>query len=245
VDINDTTGTTGIDGFTLEVISTAGGGFTWPVWVRGSATVSNNVLYSRKTDAFAYAIEIYGGSPKIYNNLIYLDGFLNYGVECRADSTPLIMNNDLIAVSPGASAVFTTDTSHPQMLNNIVENFATVVYEVTFGSGPSLVENNDAWGFSHFYHDSETAADYSLASLGAGLPGTVASGNLSVDLTGDLVDADGTDDNLSTTDDNNWRLLGTTPASVTQGGVDLSAWFTTDRAGVTRTAPWTIGAYKN
>jgi len=52
------------------------------------------------------------------------------------------------------------------------------------------------------------------------------------------------DDDIDTMGDNDWRLTASSPTEVTQGGLDLSAEFTTDKDGVTRTAPWSIGAYE-
>jgi hypothetical protein len=44
--------------------------------------------------------------------------------------------------------------------------------------------------------------------------------------------------------DADWHLSVTSPASVKFGGLDLSVDFTTDKDGVERTAPWSIGAYE-
>jgi hypothetical protein len=41
-----------------------------------------------------------------------------------------------------------------------------------------------------------------------------------------------------------YHLTASSPTSVTQGALDLSATFTTDKDSITRTAPWSIGAYE-
>jgi hypothetical protein len=243
--LGDSNGKTGIDGFTLEVIAASNDDYAYSIEVSGNATLSNNVIHSTNSHGIAYGVQVYGGAPKLYNNLIYVDGATQNAVVCFDGSTPLIMNNDLIALLPGGAGIYSGEFSHAQILNNLVANFAMVISEDTIESSrPSTVQNNDAWGFTTFYYDGESNTGYSIASLGAGLSGMTVSGNLAVDLTASIADADGADNDLTTTDDNDWRLLGTAPASVTQGGVDLSAQFTTDLAGVTRSAPWTIGAYE-
>ena len=71
---------------------------------------------------------------------------------------------------------------------------------------------------------------------------TTASGNFVIDPM--LASLGGTDGNLNTPADNDWHLSALSPTSVTQGGFDLSALFTTDFAGATRSLPWSIGAYE-
>ncbi len=45
-------------------------------------------------------------------------------------------------------------------------------------------------------------------------------------------------------EDNDWHLNDNSPSSVTQGGINLSSEFTKDKDDVTRTAPWSMGAYE-
>jgi hypothetical protein len=41
-----------------------------------------------------------------------------------------------------------------------------------------------------------------------------------------------------------YQLTENSPTSVTEGGLDLSSDFDTDKAGNLRTVPWSIGAYE-
>jgi hypothetical protein len=56
----------------------------------------------------------------------------------------------------------------------------------------------------------------------------------------------GADNNSLTLTDNNWRLAATSSFSVKTGGYisPFGGAYTTDRAGSTRTAPWSMGAYE-
>ncbi len=67
-------------------------------------------------------------------------------------------------------------------------------------------------------------------------------GNVSVDPV--FVDIDGADDDITTMDDNDWHLTGSTTTDISTGGLNLSADFTTDKDGVTRTDPWSMGCYE-
>jgi hypothetical protein len=44
--------------------------------------------------------------------------------------------------------------------------------------------------------------------------------------------------------DADWHLNASSPAAVKFGGLDLSVDFSTDKDGIQRTAPWSIGAYE-
>jgi len=57
-------------------------------------------------------------------------------------------------------------------------------------------------------------------------------------------DEDGAGNNISYITDNDWSLSASSPASVIEGGLDLSVYFTDDKDGTSRTTPWSIGAYE-
>ena len=81
-----------------------------------------------------------------------------------------------------------------------------------------------------------------------------ASGNVSLDPM--FVDSDGADNDATTLNDNDWHLTTLSPANVFEGGLDLSAHFTTDKDAKSRTAVvsnapnnvgaagWSIGAFE-
>ena len=58
------------------------------------------------------------------------------------------------------------------------------------------------------------------------------------------MDIDGADNDINTMDDNDWHLKVPTIFEVYEGGLDLSAFFTTDKDGETRTPLWSMGCYE-
>ena len=173
-----------------------------------------------------YAIYIGVSSPIIQNNTI--DGGAgnnSYGIFSVADPT-------------------NGRNSNPTVENNIV--FASgagtqiCVAEATAGSDPVSFQNNDLFECPTALYRNQGTVD--LIDVNKVNDLFSPDGNVSVDPL--FVDIDGPDDDITTMADNDWHLSGVSPLEVTQGGLDLSSDFTTDKDGGERTVPWSIGAYE-
>jgi hypothetical protein len=171
-------------------------------------------------------------------------------------SAPIIQNNTInassatdsfgIHMSAGSGALVA-----PTIENNIISALMGAserycVHETDANSDPTALRNNVLFDCpTALYRDEgNTAGNTAITDIAAVnmLMDTTSSGNISTDPM--FVDRDGADDDPTTFVDNDWHLSGASPASVTGGGLDLSAQFTSDADGVARTAPWSIGAYE-
>ena len=172
-------------------------------------------------------------------------GMLIYDV-LLTNTDPIVQNNTINASSSNQSrGLWLVSSVMPIIENNIVSAGAgstqICIDEANTTSDPAALRNNVLF-------DCPTAlyGDYGspLTSIDDvnNMMDTVASGNLSTDPM--FVDRDGADNDLTTFADNDWDLSGASPASVTKGGLDLSANFDVDVEGNARTVSWSIGAYE-
>lgn len=237
--------------------------------ITGKASTGNFAIYNQLTS-----------SPTIVNNVIF-GGHANNSVGIYSNnSSPKIENNTIsggtattiigIRMIAGTSA---------RIRNNIIFSSTgggTCIEEFTSGTtNPTAVDNNNVFGCATLYQNNDAGAvamnNICAATgnfwTGAGCTGTQlttpsGSGNISVNNAAPLfVNINGTDGNINTMADNDWRL-GTAAANcnVRGGGLTI-AGITFDRDGLSRTANvplsgactpanngnagWSMGAYEN
>lgn len=177
------------------------------------------------------ATTTYAGT-KIYNNLIIISTESQY-FQCVQTYNYIpdglkLMNNTFHFYNCHHAMNLLRYNSHKGVIwqNNIV----TVSGATGGGDGiewssaqGGKAENNNI-NMSNKYND------------GSGWVGTCSPGNIS----------DAVDYNFNTADlldDTNCTFKVSSPTSITEGGKDLSAEFTTDKDGNTRTVPWSMGCY--
>jgi len=182
--------------------------------------IRNNTVSGGK-GRISEGIHMSGASPIIENNTI--DG--GSGANASAGIT-----------LAGLTGIGLPVPTSPVIQNNIVLTSGNgpryCIREVEYDSDPAVLENNDLYNCpAGLYLDELTTELLSIDQVNK-LRDTIASGNVSVDAR--IVNPDGGD----------YHLSGLSPALVRLGGLDLSAEFTTDRDGATRTLPWSMGAYE-
>lgn len=258
---SDLTTDTVFDGFRLEV---GLGQFATGMYIEGSPTVSANrfVAGTPSGGVGSSAIVVDEGQPTVVGNhieLVYDGAFQVEGIETYL-ADPLIINNVIIleGIDSGAHALDILGGAPQIVGNSIIAVDATNVFLIRMIGTTPLIDNNvlqsDAgtaicvgsltgtaiptslhnnllqctypvWGngdspFSPFTTISEVHASVDNAS-----------GN--VKLVGPAVTA--ADDLM---------LDGDTPCSVARGGLDVSASYPEDVAGLARTDPLSIGAHE-
>jgi hypothetical protein len=219
----------------------------------GTPLIEGNRIQGARggTPNSSYAIGLYfDANATIRNNVLHAGtGGETYGVMANR-SDPVVQNNTIDGGSGSAAFGIYLQATDPYLTlatiqNNIVITRAgtgsSCMYEKTATSDPATFDANDLFGCAVLYYD-----DYGLTTIEQvnALPEASAT-NVSADPL--FADPDGADDDALTMADNDWHLTASSPATVTQGGLDLSAQFTTDMDGVTRTAvegAWSMGAYE-
>jgi hypothetical protein len=223
-----------------------------------SPIVQGNIIDGGSGDTKSYGIYNYpSASPTIRNNIVNGgNGGESYGITSYSSSSPVIENNTVNGGS-GATKAYGIDmllSSSGTIENNIIFTTGTAtsnycLREGDVSSDPISVRNNDLFSCSTALYFDENTTDLTVVADVNVLAG--ASGNISVDPL--FEDIDGTDDDITTMDDNDWHLTVSSPASVATGGIDGGPlgedWgFTTDMDGVIRTGDnttgWTMGAYE-
>ena len=106
-------------------------------------------------------------------------------------------------------------------------------------SPPASLKNNDIFDCNDsLYLDVDGAVDCDDAAAVNGL-GAFSSGN--IETTGTALDAVFITPSPPNYD---WQLEATSPIEIRQGGLNLGTYFTADKNGTPRTAPWSMGAYE-
>jgi len=174
-----------------------------------------------------YGIYSFGGVPVIRNNTIKLVGS-TFGIYNESNSN--ISNNTIVGDSSANSfGILAKSALSAVMQNNIIENVSVCISENDAGSDPAVFKNNNLFGCPVLFRDEGTIDISTISGVNALLV-TSSSGNIS--------------SNSALNAASDYRLSASSPITVTQGGLDLSAAFTTDKAGATRTTPWSMGAYE-
>jgi hypothetical protein len=172
-------------------------------------------------------------NARVRNNVIYSTAAAgSFEAIHNGLSSAAVIQNNTIHIGGHINDIGIRNVSGRCVLeNNIVYSdpeTACGIYEDSSAALPLRVKNNDLYGCATVYHHAGgdcLSVDDMQTYLGAGC----ASANVSDEPA--FVDAD----------DRDYHLAG--PA-VAGAGLDLSAWFATDRDGNPRTASWSIGAYE-
>ncbi len=228
-----------------NAIVTGKSGTNYGLYLSGSnATIRNNSIdgSSVNSNNACGILSTAGGSPLIYNNTIFgLYSNYTYGIRTNG-GTPEIYNNYIDAGEPGITAygILFENGSAPSIINNIiVDSSGSATYGIREldNCKPSAVSYNDFASFSSpggLYRVTAGGTYTTISALeswSSGLPfrGIACSGNTDATPVFDIA----------------YRLVAGTPTTVSQGGVNLAGeGFTTDKDGIARTLPWSIGAYE-
>jgi hypothetical protein len=212
------------------------GQYQWGIYVDGAdAVVTGNRVAWIGPEGIATAIELHDGSATVANNLLDLTANASNAVGVRISlGTPRVIANTIAIAANGQAVGIVYDSgAAPVLENNIVEaadNTATCLRQ-NGGASPSSLRNN-VLDCQYTLHriNVETPASYgSIAELEAAVPG--AQDNLKLGAAVTLGAPD-------------FALGGTTPCTVSRGGLDLSADVPDDIDGLARTAPLSIGAHE-
>ncbi len=224
-----------------------------------------NTIYGGNSNGFScIGINLINSSSEIFNNVIVggSDLMVTYAsctgvnLEGTAGNVPLIYNNTINAGTSGNTMIgIRMDLAiNADIRNNIIMTSGGInmicMKELVDGSDPANLLNNDFFGCPTLYMDSvvggwtsiTAVADLNNAALTTQGAAATSTGNLFVDPV--IADFDGPDNDIQTWADNDWHLSIASPASVTQGGLDLSAFFSNDLDALARTLPWSLGAYE-
>jgi hypothetical protein len=196
------------------------------------AVIESNTIEAGANAAFdslGYGIYTKNGTPVIRNNTIIMSGADAYGI--YNISVGNIYNNTIVKGGSDNSWGIYTGAQSADIQNNIVSLTAGIcIAEADVFSNPSSLKNNDLYGCVILYRNQNPPGDL-----------------INIDDINNLDDIDATD-NISVPPvldiAQDYHLTAESPIEVTQGGMDLSSVFDTDKAGATRTPPWSIGAYE-
>lgn len=155
----------------------------------------------------------------------YAGNYLNNGMAILIGDNMTVANNTYVGVSVALSQAVSTGGTNTVFKNNIISGVNRFVdlYNVASGGLDRNIYANPVGGGNPPFQTGGTA--YNSFALWQA--------------------ATGQDANSVTSDpllDGTYHLQTGSPAIGT--GTDLSAYFTTDKAGTARTSPWDIGAYK-
>jgi hypothetical protein len=191
-----------------------------------------------------------GSSPFIYNNIIRAgNGYWSIGLQnYSTGSNPKIYNNVITGGTGNrARAVEMKFGSAPEIINNIIFTEGGTnrygIYEYTLDGDPAVVENNDIFNCpTALYYDEGDDSEYDEGNNGTNIT-DIASVNTLTDIT---VSANiSTDPQFENMSGNDYHLTADSPASVTEGGQDLSSeGISEDMDENPRTVPWSMGAYE-
>jgi hypothetical protein len=233
----------------------------------GSPLLEGNEIYggSSSWSAGVYAID---ASPEILANTIHAGaaGGTACGVCCAGSSHPVLRNNVIL----GGSGVYTAgiliyDSTEARLESNtIVAGKGSTVSAAVYNGAPGtyLVNNilaadpasaqtlgiqtalscAESGVFNNDFHHTQYVYSYNqgaftaatVAEMNALLAGngTAFAGNLLLDPT------------FADEENGDLHLTAATPIQILTGGEDLSAQFATDIEEMSRTVPWSIGAYE-
>ncbi len=232
-----------------------GGGAFAPTALSVTATGTNNVVTRNRIEAGAsngssptIGVAIVGGGNRLdtMTNNVVIAGEMtgagrSIGVQITGSNASL-EHNTIIAggTSTGITRVIELGGTLTISMNNnlIVSNGGTTnycVFESNASSTPVAFGNNNLTGCSTNPYADQGAVN--ITSLTMTMVNSSCGGPLTLGGCGTLADA-------PVLDATTYAYTTTSPCTLTQGGVDLSASVTVDRNGNARTAPVSIGAFE-
>jgi hypothetical protein len=218
-----------------------------------SPTIIANDITGGKGFEYSWGIAITRGSPIIRNNVIYGgEGSVFAGesegiISANASGT-VIQNNTVHGGKSFMSYAIVNYASGVTIENNIIFSAASGagnswgIYEASYMAYPAALNNNDFFDCDYPYVYVDAIGDHYGAP-----PSQPGVNGMQTRINGEGVPASQNiwaDPQLADQAGMDWHLSASSPLSVTEGGLNLSIIFTTDRDGTTRTAPWSIGAYE-
>lgn len=224
-----------------NTIAAGTGSISYGVYSRTSSPIiQRNIITggSGATDSIA-VVSLVSSSSIIRNNVIRGGSGSNSSnavIDANL-SFSTIRNNSIDGGTGVSSHAIMIMESSPTIQNNILYTSAgTNRYCLSewnnINSDPAQFTNNNLFACpTALYHDEAIIEIITISEVNALLDITGGtSGNISVDPL--FVSAD------------DLHLTVSSPASVTQGGLEFSTYFTNDKDGLERTIPWSIGAYE-
>ncbi len=226
---------------------------TTGIRINGSkGVVENNTISGGENGNYATGIFIGLASDMfIRNNLLYAGDPTggSQGMEVSNSSTGYIVNNTIDGgVSDDAYGITLSLGAKPDIRNNIVfiSGVSTqyCVYCADTTAYPKALYANDLWSYGGAIYLRFNGSNYPLLEGGSGVNDqSFAGGNIDSDPV--FADLDGTDNDVSTIDDNDWHLTAGSPAEVKGGGSTFfNDQFNYDRDDNPRDGAWSIGAYE-
>lgn len=231
----------------------------------GNMTATGNTIFAGGNSSSSLSKGIADsstGTVLINNNIVYGgNGSEAVGINPAGSITAKIYNNTIIAGTRSAQSnvegILVGGNATPDIQNNIiyVTNVSATKYciaELATGADPSVIKNNTLFGCTTNSYFNEGSANVTTIGNMEALSANY-SGNIILDPS--FTDVDGTDNDITTYSDNDLTLSNAVGNDVRYGGRDLSATFTTDKAGTTRTttpdnatntghAGWSMGAFE-
>ncbi|MEK6698072.1 MAG: Ig-like domain-containing protein [Nitrospirota bacterium] len=238
---------------------TAGAGsYAYGVWNfgAGSPVIRNNTISGGVAGQSAYAVQINSVISSLVegNTIVSGKGGINSVGIWVANTSSAQIRNNTIAIVTGATGsqyavriqsgpitirnntiqgeIRTETANNPIIENNILFTPTDGGFCITDFYAVASLRNNDFVNCYYYLNGSGTLTTISAIEAALKAKGSAASGNVSASPA--FANQAGGD----------WHLTASSPTSVSRGGLDLSAQFTTDKDGASRTAPWSIGAYE-
>jgi hypothetical protein len=232
-------------------------------------SIQRNRVLIASTMEDTIGVTVSGSQPTIVaNNVVMVNGpEVARGIGASSDSFAKIVNNTIVTHGGGVACngVILQTGGHPDIANNLLVNSGATacigINEFDVASDPLSVIHNVLVGYATPYRDEGASSVTDISSL-TGQPiacsacgSTKAVGNVTLAATDPFVLLAGADSDLDT--DDNDAHLATSDIPITAGGVatttaacgsvetphDCGA-VTSDRDGVARTVPPSVGAYE-
>lgn len=218
--------------------------------------IQNNSIYGGNGGLYSFGIRNTNRTEAtVQNNIIHGgSGRLSFGIGDEMLAVTVVQNNTINGGSGDSRSYgISISDSAPLIENNIVftsvtgSGLAYCIFELSANSNADSIRNNNLFDCgTSVYGDFDAActgnadgdADdttctltemQALLDFGAG----GVSGNIETDPV--FVDVDGVDNDIDTTEDNDWHLSGTSPVSITTGGlngIDEGFGFSDDKDGI-------------
>lgn len=179
-----------------------------------------------------HGINVVGGNPVIFNNVITLTGVSasHFGIELTNASPDIIGNSIEVHTAGYANLIGLNGNSQPRIDNNVLQASAGTCVFLFYADGPTGGLHNNLLQCPVTVQSG--AGSLYLTTI-AEVHAEVVNASGNVKLPGLLVNAE-----------NDLQLDGDTPCTVARGGLDLTGELSDDVNGEPRTAPMSMGAHE-
>jgi hypothetical protein len=218
-----------------------------------SAEITRNTISGGVQTTQSYGVLASESTVVLRNNVVDPGSLVNdsdpldlYGV--FAIQSDIVLHNNTITGGTGSSvtgqvmstALMLFQGVSAELINNIfltgTADLCTGVWQHSADSLPAVFQANLMYGSAdgnYYYEPTNDAYVLDVAALETRLD-TLGVATVDSNLFGP-------DPVLNATD---YSFTGSSPSEVTEGGMDLAGQFTDDILGITRTVPWSMGAYE-